>query len=339
MKQPENTMEQRAAQPRGPEQRAPQPRDGGGIEVSVIIPAYNAAGTVVRSIDSVRAQHGVSYEIIVIDDCSGDDTAAVVRAAIAPGEPITLLAMASNGGVSAARNAGIRVARGRYLAFLDADDIWLPGKLQQQLRVIEADPAVSLVSCNSRLTAMDGTPLKEGHLNRPPVQGSDAWKTLLIYNFLPTPTVLTHTHMVRDIGGFDEAMLVGEDLDLWIKLGLRGKIAILPEILINYYDVANSLSKRNGDRTGVIVVPMVEKHIVEQRDKLSSAEVRHIRGERAFQVACDMYFIGSYHPSIPIFLRAAFYGNRPVKSLVYVARALVMEAVTRILPKREGRPR
>lgn len=306
----------------------------GDVEVSIIIPAYNAAGTVLRAIDSIRAQQGVRYEIIVIDDCSRDDTAAVVRGAMQGDDAIKLLSQARNGGVSAARNAGIGVARGRYLAFLDADDIWLPGKLQQQLAVIKADPAITLVSCNSRLIATDGTPLKEGHLNRPPVQGNEAWKTLLIYNFLPTPTVLTYTELVREVGGFDEALAVGEDLDLWIKLGLRGSIAVLPDILINYYDVADSLMKRHGDRTGAIVVPMVEKHISAQSDKLSSVEVRHIRGVRAFQVACDMYFAGSYQPSIRYFWRAAQHGTRPVKSLFYVMRAIMMHILS---PKRAKR--
>ena len=300
--------------------------DSGAIDVSVIIPAFNAAATVERALDSVRAQRGVVMEVIVINDGSSDNTAAVVAAAIVPGERMVLLNMPKNSGVSAARNAGLRVAQGKYVAFLDADDIWLPGKLRKQVDAIQADPAITLVSCNSQMTAPDGRPLKEGHVNRPPVAGADAWKTLLIYNFIPTPTVLSYTKLVQELGGFDENLKVGEDLDLWIKLGARGKIVALPEILINYYDFANSLMKRHGEQTGDIVVPMIEKHLREQGERLSSAETRHIRGQRAFETACDMFFSGGYRACMPLFLKSAQLGNRPLKSLSYLPRALLLEA-------------
>jgi glycosyltransferase involved in cell wall biosynthesis len=309
------------------------------ILVSVIIPAYNAAGTIARALDSVRAQAGVGAEVVVINDASSDRTTDVVRAAIAPGENIRLLELAKNSGASAARNAGIRVARGRYLAFLDADDIWLPDKLRRQVAAIGADPAITLVSCNSQMTSAAGLPLKEGHVNRPPVQGADAWKTLLVYNFVPTPTVLTHTALVRELGGFDESLAVGEDLDLWIKLAVRGKVAVLPEILINYYDLNNSLMKRHGGQAGTIVVPMLERHIREQAAKLSRAEIRYMRGNRSFRMACDLFFSGSYLASTGLFWQAARCGTRPLKSLSYLPRALLMEtaAQARRTLRRPGR--
>jgi hypothetical protein len=300
------------------------------ITVSVIIPAYNAAATIERALDSVRAQSGVGVEVIVIDDCSADDTIDVVKNAIRPDENIRLLRMPGNGGASAARNAGIREARGRYLAFLDADDVWLPGKLMKQVAAIEADPEVTVVTCNSQMTSVSGVPLKEGHVNRPPASGAEAWKTLLVYNFLPTPTILTRTALVRELGGFDEALAVGEDLDLWIKLAVRGKVAVLPEILIKYYDMNNSLMKRHGSQAGEIVVPMLERHIREQGAKLSRREVRTMRGTRSFQMACDLFFSDRYMPSIPLFLQAAACGIRPVKSLSYLPRALLMESATRL---------
>lgn len=297
------------------------------VQVSVIVPAFNAAATVVRAIDSVRQQRGVAFEIIVIDDGSTDDTAAVVRSNIRPGEQIRLLQMARNSGVSAARNTGIREARGDYLAFLDADDIWLPEKLSRQLAPMLRNPAISLVSCNSKLISAQGVPIKEGHVNRPPVQGRDAWKTLLMYNFIPTPTVLTRTALVRQVGGFDEALKVGEDLDLWIKLGIRGEIVVLDEILINYYDLAGSLMKRHTGQSRGIVMPMLERHISEQRASLTRAEVRTIRGRQAFQIGCDMFFSKKYLESVPVFFQAFMCGERPLKSLSYLPRAILMELI------------
>lgn len=301
-----------------------QAHSGDAVQVSVIIPAFNAANTIIRAIDSVREQHVGPIEIIVIDDGSTDRTVEVVRNNIGSGDNIQILQMQTNSGVSAARNTGVRIAQGKYLAFLDADDIWLPAKLRKQIDRMEQDPSITLVSCNSRLISESGVPLKEGHLNRPPVEGTEAWKTLLIYNFIPTPTVLTRTALVKGLGGFDVSLAVGEDLDLWIKLGIQGRIAILPEILINYYDLAGSLMKRHSDRTATIVLPMLDKHITAQRQQLTRREVRTIRGQRSFQMACDMFFAGAYLPSVPIFVKAASYGTRPIKSLVYVPRAACM---------------
>jgi glycosyltransferase involved in cell wall biosynthesis len=293
--------------------------------VSVIIPAYNAQDTVVRAIDSVLAQQDVALELIVVDDGSADATVDIVGQRLR-GEPrARLLRMAANGGVSAARNFGIRAANGAFLAFLDADDIWLPGKLSKQLARIAHDPQVTLVSCNSRLVGPGGQALKEGHRNRPPVEGADAWKTLLQYNFIPTPTVLTRTALVRECGGFDETLAVGEDLDLWIKLGTRGAIAVLPDILINYSDMAGSLMKRHSGRAGAIVTPMLERHIEQQRARLSAAEIRLLRGRQAFQMGCDLYFSGHYDSCVPLFLKAVTHGERPLKSLSYIPRALLMQ--------------
>jgi glycosyltransferase involved in cell wall biosynthesis len=298
--------------------------DSAAVLVSVIIPSYNAAATIERAIDSVLAQTMTALEIIVIDDGSVDCTVALIDGLIAAGAPIRLIRMSKNGGVSAARNAGISVARGRYLAFLDADDTWMPEKLEKQLAAIERDLAITLVSCNSRLVSPEGQPLKEGHVNRPPVQGADAWKTLLVYNFMPTPTVFTYTSLVKEIGGFDETLKVGEDLDLWIRIGLRGKIAVLPEIYTNYYDLADSLMKRHSQRSGDIVVPMLERHIERAAldGKLNRQEIRHMRGLRAFQMGCNLFFEGNHLASIPIFVQAISNGVRPLKSLTYIPRAL-----------------
>ncbi|MFZ6645817.1 glycosyltransferase family 2 protein [Undibacterium sp. TJN25] len=299
-------------------------------EISVIIPAFNAAKTISRAIESVRIQAMESLEILVIDDGSVDDTYAVVSSLVMPNENFRVLKMPKNSGVSAARNMGIRHAEGKFLAFLDADDIWLSGKLKQQIDAIKLDPQITLVSCNSILISESGEHLKEGHVNRQPVEGSEAWKTLLIYNFLPTPTVLTYRHLVTSLGGFDETLAVGEDLDLWIRLAFLGKVRVLKEILINYYDSTDSLMKRHTWETQTIVQPMLEKHMATQRSKLSSSEVRHIRGTQAFQMGCNLYFAGAFLPCIPPFLKAAYFGIRPIKSAIYIPRAILMEGLSRV---------
>lgn len=302
------------------------------VSVSVIIPAYNAVDTLARAVDSVLVQLVESVEIIIIDDGSTDTTFSLASEMAEANLQIRVIRLICNGGVSAARNAGIRAARGQFLAFLDADDVWLEGKLQKQLAEIRRDPAITLVSCNSIFVSESGEFLKEGHVNRPPVEGDQSWKTLLIYNFLPTPTVLTYRHLVLQLGGFDERLPVGEDLDLWIRLAMLGKVAVLKEILIKYFDSNGSLMKRYHAQSPMIVLPMLEKHILEQKDKLSAAEIRKIRGQHSFQSGCNLFFAGDFLACIPVFMHAVFKGTRPIKSLTYIPRALMMAVVSRFTP-------
>ena len=104
-------------------------RDAGAVTVSVVIPAYNAAATIAAAIESVLAQTRLPEEIIVVDDGSNDETSAVVERF----GPIVRLLRQANAGCGQARNSGAREARGTWLAFLDADDLWLPTKLERQL--------------------------------------------------------------------------------------------------------------------------------------------------------------------------------------------------------------
>jgi glycosyltransferase involved in cell wall biosynthesis len=295
--------------------------------LSVIIPAFNATKTIIRAMDSVRSQDLLSFEIIIIDDGSVDDTVRLVQNNIQPGEQIHLIEMKENSGVSAARNAGIRAAKGKLLAFLDADDVWLPEKIARQIEAMGEDPAITLISCGSSLVSESGVPLKEGHQKRVAVEGFHAWKTLLKYNFIPTPTVLTYRRLVQELGGFDESLSVGEDLDLWIKLARRGKVKVLKNLLVHYYDTPGSLMKRHCDNSRTIVASMLERHLTEERKNLSDSEIRHIRGYQSFHFGCDVFFSGNYFSSIPSFLKSSFYGVRPVKSLTYIPRAFCMELI------------
>ena len=111
--------------------------------VTALIPAYNAAATIRRAVDSVIAQTYRNYEIVVVDDGSRDATADIV--AVHYGDQVRLLCLPCNQGVSTAMNQGIADARGELIAFLDADDEWLPDKLTRQIEVLESDPSAVMV--------------------------------------------------------------------------------------------------------------------------------------------------------------------------------------------------
>ncbi|MGZ5551904.1 MAG: glycosyltransferase family 2 protein, partial [Nitrososphaeraceae archaeon] len=209
-------------------------------DVSIIIPAYNAEKTLLRSFYSTLNQ-GVSNEVIIIDDASSDQTVTIAQQIVLRFNNVKLFINPKNSGVSASRNSGINEAQGKYIAFLDADDVWLPNKLHKQKIAFEKTHNCTLVTCDSLQINPSGKVLKQAHKNKVPVSGISAWKTLLQYNFIPTPTVFTKTQLVRELKGFNENLKVAEDLDLWISLAKKGNVCVLNEILVHYFDYKNSL--------------------------------------------------------------------------------------------------
>lgn len=193
--------------------------------VSVVVPAYNAAWCVRKAIDSVLAQDFRDFELIVVNDGSTDDTLTVLRGY---GDAIRVVDQ-RNGGMSNARNAGIRAARGEFLAFLDSDDWWLPGKLGRQVALLRARPDLGFCSCTARVEDMNGRLLNLWEC--PQWQGS-----FLVHLFgsgadVPgsCSAVLARRDLVLQAGAFDETLRGAEDPDLWIRLAAVSGYACLPE--------------------------------------------------------------------------------------------------------------
>jgi len=200
--------------------------------ISAIIPAYNAAAHIADCIRSVLDQAGPAAEIIVVNDGSTDGTMQVLEGFH---DRIRFLDQ-PNRGAAAARNAGLRIARGDYVAFLDADDTWLPGKSELQLDFLREHPEISLVFSDeeeingSRI--VHHSYLKKS-LFRPDLHPSIpfAYGKLLIENFIPTSTVVATKDCVFAAGLFDEKLRVSEDRDLWARIAARSRIACIPRVL------------------------------------------------------------------------------------------------------------
>jgi glycosyltransferase involved in cell wall biosynthesis len=193
--------------------------------VSVVIPAFNAASTIEAALASVSAQTFQDYELIVVDDGSTDDTAAVV-AHTAPGATVV---RQENGGPGRARNAGIRASRGRLIAFLDADDEWLPHKLEAQVAYFHAYPQTGLLH-----TAVAGpaagafAPLAYDTRPRPP---RHVFCELFHTDYrIATLTVMVRRDVLDAVGLFDERREVHvEDWDLWLRVAARYPIGYLAQ--------------------------------------------------------------------------------------------------------------
>ncbi len=191
--------------------RPPRPK------VSVILPTYNRADLLPAAIDSVLGQSFTDFEVLVIDDGSQDDTRRVVAAIP---DPRIHYFHQKNSGVSAARNRGLEVARGEYLAFLDSDDLFLPAKLAFQVAQLDADPALGMVAGGFRYIDWQGAWLAE---RRPWVfQPNLDLSTVLLGAAIITNSVLLRKDWLERVGDFKVGLSWAEDLDLWLRLAVAG---------------------------------------------------------------------------------------------------------------------
>ncbi len=206
--------------------------------VSVVIPTYNSATTLPRTLASVLAQTWTRCEILVIDDGSADTTPALLAGY---GEQLRAIRQ-DNAGPSAARNRGLREARGDYVAFLDADDLWLPEKLERQVALLSAHPELGFCSTATSVVDPEGSPLRDW----PCRSGEEPLlETLFMHSAAvsgSTSGVLARRQLVLDAGGFDESLRGFEDPDLWIRLAARTGYACVPERLTRVVRMPGSVS-------------------------------------------------------------------------------------------------
>jgi glycosyltransferase involved in cell wall biosynthesis len=201
-----------------------------------VIPAFDAAPHLAATLASVRAQTAGDLEVIVVDDGSTDATAEVAGSFA----EVRLLRQ-PNRGVSAARNLGLSAAAGRYVALLDADDLWRPGKLERQLAAVRECPGSA---CYTAITMVDtaGAPCADlGWQAEPAV----TLETLLVRNGVAggASSLLCETQALRAAGGFDPALSLCADWDLWIRLAFRHAFVHVPEALTVYRRHAGNMSR------------------------------------------------------------------------------------------------
>lgn len=188
--------------------------------VSVVIPAYNCEDYVAEAIDSVLAQTYGNFEIIVVNDASTDGTAAVLGR-YEREEGIRVMTHGHNKGLAAARNTGIRAARGEWITFLDADDVWRPEKIQYHLDILRRHPDLVFIS-------NDGMRFRDGEVPRfPPLPKSPrlrrvGWKELLLGRGpFSGSNATVKRECLEEVGLFDERLRAAEDRDMWIRIARR----------------------------------------------------------------------------------------------------------------------
>ena len=287
--------------------------------VTVVIPAYNAARTVERALASVWRQNYPELEVIVIDDGSTDDTYLCVGTCHNPN--LRLIRLDKNRGECGAMNVGIQEARGDYIAFLDADDEWLNNKLSKQIPVIDSHPEMSFISCGGEAIAPDGSVIATFGLDRPSCSSGDFWRALLAKSQVAKPSVVARRAKLLELGGFDEALKISGDQDMWIKLALSGEVGFIAEVLIRVHITADSLMMRYGGREDEFGLPMILDHLSKLGARLSKREMRQILGERYARTGRNIYYRGRPLRGAALIIHAMLLGNRPLENLGYLVSA------------------
>ena len=257
---------------------------------SVIVAAYNSASTIAATIASVRLQTLSDWEIVVVDDGSSDRTAEIVEAIA---DARIRLVRQPNRGPSAARNTGLRLARGRLVSTLDSDDLWMPDYLESMVGLLDRHPDASVAYTDAwALDDATGKIRKTSAMRyqRPPVPPPTApaafLSALLVRNFVYN-SVTMRREVVEAVGGYDERFSVSEDWELWLRIAAEGfRFVRADDLLAIYRHRAGSLTSQREQffAANCRVYELVANEwdvpaaIKEQARSLGSAYRRHANG-------------------------------------------------------------
>lgn len=240
--------------------------------VSIVIPTRDRAPRLIRTLRSALAQEEVAVEAVVVNDGSTDGTAGVLAGETGA---VRVVQHGSRRGVAAARNAGIQMAEGEWIAFLDDDDLWSPRKVLRQLEVATAASA----------SWVYGDVIVVNEVGRALVEAAPATDELLDHLLrgggIPAgaSNVIARTELVRSVGGFDERLAHLADRDLWIRLAMRDRPAVCPEALVAYIHHDENMHL-DADTAGIWseVTYLAEKHSSVQSASQRAEEERALLG-------------------------------------------------------------
>jgi GT2 family glycosyltransferase len=298
----------------------------GSPTVSVITPCYNTAAYVGETLASLFAQTFTDFEALVINDGSPDTHA--LEHALKPYRDRVVYIRQENRGLAGARNAGLRVARGRYIALLDSDDLWEPEYLQVHVRMLEADPSLDVVFPDARNFG-DTPDAGRTAMEMSPLSGEITWRRLVAQECYVWGGVTMRAATVAALGGFDEDLRSSEDYDLWLRILRRGgRIGYHRNVLAHYRRRDTSLSA-NLER-------MFEHHLRiwdkleqlpdldEEERQLIVAQRRHTHASIQLTRGREAFFAGD----VPAAVEALTEANQLARS----AKLALVIAGIRIMP-------
>ena len=238
--------------------------------ISVIIPAYNSRRTLLSAVQSVVDQGRRDLELIVVDDGSVDGTAEALQGMSRL--PVKVFRQ-ENRGPAAARNLGIVEARGEWIAFLDADDVWLPGKLDAQMSALARNRLYGFCYTDSIIRAPDGSETTA----RPRRGGRLIFEDLLLGTQFGTGAVIVSRDSFDRVGLFDTELRTGEDWDMWLRLAGSGAGCHVSESFL-VYEISNNADKYTVDLLERCTLRVLERLFSRQWNTTTSIRPTAIKG-------------------------------------------------------------
>jgi len=236
--------------------------------ISVVIPVYNGAKTIKETIESVLQQSYENFEIIVINDGSQDETLAVINSI--KDQRIKVFSY-SNAGLSASRNRGFAQARGEFIAFLDADDLWTKDKLEAQLEALQQNPQAAVAYSWTDHIDENGKFLRPASYNS---CNGNVYQRLLIGNFLVSGSnTLIRTQALTKVGGFDESLNSAEDWDMWLRLASLYEFVVVPRPQVLYRISPYSMS------ANVFKMESASLQVIERAYSQAPEALQHLKKE------------------------------------------------------------
>lgn len=293
--------------------------------VSTIIPTYNRSHIVVYAIESALTQDWPNHEVIVVDDGSTDDTESVCRKF---GTSIVYVKQ-RNQGVSSARNKGIQLAKGEFIAFLDSDDIWLPRKLSSQMYQMLSDDKIAVSATYARYD-----PAHTSSANY--AKTGATWKELFQRGVtLATSTILTRKALLKRVGGFREDIKHYEDRDCWLRLLFYGSYyCIEDDLVICRRMVGPCLSQQSAGhiewvQTSLNLLSVGQNYLTEANIRSCRVYVFSMIPD----MVCGSFWHGDPKIAIRLGLLQVFYGPNRISGLKYLVLSC-LPGLSRFMKKR-----
>lgn len=243
--------------------------------VTVVVTSYNYGQYVAVALESVRAQTMSNFECIVVDDGSTDNSISVIESFLR--DPRFRIVRQKNQGVSQARNVALEAACAPFVAFLDADDVWRPEKLERQLARFHTDPALGVVFSRRTIIDAQGNPLP---CTDEPAPEGKVVEQLFRQNFVCFSSAMVRTEAALRVGGIDQRLRLAVDYDFWLKIARHYPFGMIDEPLVSYRIGHGNLSRRQRERYYVALYVMNRfEHQIDRAATLSRSAARIAEAE------------------------------------------------------------
>jgi glycosyltransferase involved in cell wall biosynthesis len=301
--------------------------------ISVVVATYNYGRYLAGALDSALGQSFRDVEVIVVDDGSTDNTGDVIAPYLS--DPRVRYERLDHVGQPAAKNIGIRLARGRLIAFLDADDLWLPKKLEKQIALLKADPTVGVIYSRRGLVDERGRALE---YQQPPLHRGRVLEAMFRTNFVCFSSAIVHRRVFKHVGLFNESLNLAIDYDLWLRVAPGYRFDFVDEPLVLYRTGHANLSQRTEERL-LAVYGIMERFLNtdEGRRFLSPAAIRDAKAETCLHIALARRS-RSRLAALPWYFRCLSLSPRHAMAWRGLASLPLPEAARRLVRIAAGRP-